>query len=78
MILCSVNFAVLGALFNIGAAPRPSNIGVTSGKQLNLCPSTPNISTGAPLEPLFYCVHHAGSQRSHVGPGRAMIHGQLR
>jgi hypothetical protein len=47
MILSGVNFTVLGALFNIGAAPRPSNIGITAGGELNLCPKTPNcISTG--------------------------------
>jgi len=47
--LASVNVAVLGAVFNIGAAPRPSNLGIKdygTVKTLNLCPPSPNcIST---------------------------------
>ena len=47
--LNSVNVAVLGALFNFGASPRPSGLGVkefAGRKTLALCPSTPNcIST---------------------------------
>jgi hypothetical protein len=49
-VLHSVNVAVLGALFNWGATPRPSNIGVQDYggglKTLGLCPPSPNcIST---------------------------------
>ena len=49
LVLNSVNVAVLGALFNFGASPRPSGLGVkefSGRKTLALCPSTPNcIST---------------------------------
>ncbi|PRW33322.1 50S ribosomal L11 [Chlorella sorokiniana] len=50
LVLHSVNVAVLGALFSIGAAPRPSNIGIQDYggglRTLSLCPPTPNcIST---------------------------------
>ncbi|KAI7839195.1 hypothetical protein COHA_007084 [Chlorella ohadii] len=50
LVLHSVNVAVLGALFSIGAAPRPSNLGVQDYggglRTLSLCPPTPNcIST---------------------------------
>lgn len=50
LILKSVNVAVIGALVNWGAAPRPDTVGIQdygSGvKTLNLCPPSPNcIST---------------------------------
>lgn len=50
VLLHSVNVTVLGAILSIGAAPRPSNLGVNDYggglKTLNLCPPTPNcIST---------------------------------
>jgi uncharacterized protein (DUF1499 family) len=49
LVLHSVNVAVLGALFSWGAAPTPSNIGLTDYdqfKSLSLCPPSPNcIST---------------------------------
>jgi uncharacterized protein (DUF1499 family) len=50
----SVNIAVVAALFNIGAAPRPSTIGVQDYgggiKTLGLCPPSPNcISTAEEL-----------------------------
>lgn len=49
LVLNSVNVAVLGALFTWGAAPTPSNIGLSDYgqfKSLSLCPPSPNcIST---------------------------------
>ena len=50
LVLHSVNVAVLGAMFNWGATPRPSNIGVQDYggglKTLGLCPPSPHcIST---------------------------------
>jgi uncharacterized protein (DUF1499 family) len=49
-VLNSVNAAVLGAMFSIGATPRPPNVGVQDYggglKSLSLCPPSPNcIST---------------------------------
>lgn len=43
--LRSVNVAVLAAIFNVGASPRPSGLGIQdygSVKTLALCPSSPN------------------------------------
>lgn len=50
LVLNSVNVLVLGALFNIGGAPRPKGLGIQDYgggvKTLALCPSTPNcVST---------------------------------
>ena len=50
LMLYSVNVGLLGALLPIGAAPRPTGLGVQDYgggvKQLNLCPPTPNcVST---------------------------------
>ena len=49
-VLSSVNVAVLGSLFSIGATPRPSGLGVADYgggvKTLGLCPPSPNcVST---------------------------------
>ena len=49
LLLRSVNVGILGAMFTIGAAPRPSGLGVRDfkgQKSLGLCPPTPNcVST---------------------------------
>ncbi|KAG1671061.1 hypothetical protein FOA52_000732 [Chlamydomonas sp. UWO 241] len=46
MFLASVNIPVIASLLSIGAAPRPTNIGIKDYgggvKTLNLCPPTPN------------------------------------
>ncbi|EFJ46193.1 hypothetical protein VOLCADRAFT_105627 [Volvox carteri f. nagariensis] len=62
VILRSVNMAVVAALLTIGAAPRPSNLGIQdygAGIQtLSLCPSTPNcIATS-----------EEGNDREHYAP----------
>eukprot|EP01025_Chloroclados_australasicus_P041560 TRINITY_DN4405_c0_g1_i5.p1 TRINITY_DN4405_c0_g1~~TRINITY_DN4405_c0_g1_i5.p1 ORF type:complete len:210 (+),score=20.57 TRINITY_DN4405_c0_g1_i5:372-1001(+) len=54
LVLNSVSVTVLGALFNFGAAPRPSGLGIKyyggGVKTLALCPPTPNcISTAEEL-----------------------------
>ena len=61
VLLHSVNMALLGALLPIGAAPRPSNLGVQDYggglKTLNLCPPTPNcISTAEEANDLSHYV----------------------
>ncbi|GIL41953.1 hypothetical protein Vafri_33 [Volvox africanus] len=62
VVLRSVNMAVLAAVLSIGAAPRPSNLGIQdygAGIQtLSLCPRTPNcIATS-----------EEGNDREHYAP----------
>lgn len=60
LILNSANLAVVASLFNWGAAPRPSGLGVrdiNGTKVLSLCPSTPNcISTAEEANDLKHYV----------------------
>eukprot|EP00884_Botryococcus_braunii_P015407 jgi/Botrbrau1/254/Bobra.0022s0227.2 len=60
-LLAGVNVSVLAALFNFGAAPRPSDIGLKAYgggiKTLALCPPTPNcISTAEEANDLSHYV----------------------
>lgn len=63
MLLASVNLPaamVLASVFNIGASPRPSNLGVQdygNFKTLSLCPPSPNcISTAEEANDLSHYV----------------------
>lgn len=53
ILLKSVNVGVLAALFNIGAVARPDGLGIQDytaqggGKELGLCPKSPNCITTA-------------------------------
>lgn len=74
LVLNSVNIAVIGALFNIGAAPRPSGLGVQSYgggiKTLALCPPSPNcISTAEEANDM---THYVPSWNYNPQDGRAL------
>lgn len=74
LVLRSVNVAVVGALFQIGATPRPDTLGVQdygSGvKALGLCPKSPNcISTSEEANDLS---HYVPSWQYNPEDGRAM------
>ena len=61
LLLASVNVGVLGAVLNIGAAPRPSTLGVVDYgggvRTLGLCPPSPNcISTAEALNDIGHYV----------------------
>ena len=72
--LRSVNVAVLGALFQFGAAPRPDTLGVQdygSGvKALGLCPKSPNCI--ATSEEFGDITHFVPSWQYNPEDGRAM------
>jgi uncharacterized protein (DUF1499 family) len=72
-VLCSVNALLVGALFNIGAAPRPSNLGVQDYygvKTLSLCSQAPDcIATSEEGNDL---THYAPNWQYNPEDGRGM------